>query len=95
MILKLENNINIENSFEVKKNIIDKLSELDGYEDNTLILDFNKIDFMDSTGLGILVSILKRSRSKNIDLKIINISERVYEVFEVTMLDEIFNLEKK
>lgn len=50
---------------------------IDKYEPKTLILDFSKLTFMDSTGIGILLGRYKKFKNKNITIFIKNPSKRV------------------
>jgi len=89
----LDNNIKIENALEVKRLLIKKLEEASNESKKTLVIDFSQVSFIDSTGLGVLVSIHKRSIEQGIQLILKNVSSQVYDVFEITMLDEVFTIE--
>jgi anti-anti-sigma factor len=89
----LERNIKIENALDIKRLLIKKLEEAKDESDKTLIIDFEQVSFIDSTGLGVLVSIHKRSIEQGIQLILKNISPKVHDVFQITMLDEVFTIE--
>ena len=89
----LENNIKIENALDIKRLLIKKLEEAKNESDKKLVIDFEHVSFIDSTGLGVLVSIHKRSIEQGIQLVLKKISPKVYDVFEITMLDEVFTIE--
>ena len=55
-----------------------------------LIVDLDDVDFLDSTGLGVLVARLKVVRSQNGWLKLVCTSEKVLRVFRITGLDKVF-----
>lgn len=55
-----------------------------------LIVDLSDVDFIDSTGLGVLIGALKRVRSHDGDLQLICGDPRIVKVFEITGLDQIF-----
>lgn len=57
-----------------------------------LIIDVQKVDFLDSTGLGVLVGALKRVRADSGSLDIICTQERLLKIFEITGLDKVFGL---
>ncbi len=57
-----------------------------------LILNMGKVDFINSSGLGTLVSILKDVRSANGRLKLSNLAPYVKEIFEITQLTNIFDI---
>ena len=54
-----------------------------------LVVDLAEVTFMDSTGLGVLVRALKRSRELQIRLDLIVTNERVLKVFGITGLDTV------
>ena len=93
MKIILENNIKIENALDVKRLLIKKLEEAKKGSERTLVIDFSQVNFIDSTGLGVLVSIHKRSIEQDVQLILKNISPKVYDIFEITMLDEVFTIE--
>lgn len=57
-----------------------------------LIVDVQKVDFLDSTGLGVLVGALKRVRADGGSLDIVCTQERILKIFEITGLDKVFGL---
>ena len=57
-----------------------------------LIIDVQKVDFLDSTGLGVLVGALKRVRADGGSLDIVCTQERILKIFEITGLDKVFGL---
>jgi anti-anti-sigma factor len=57
-----------------------------------LILNMGKVDFINSSGLGTLVSLLKDVRSANGKMKLINLAPYVKEIFDITQLSNIFEI---
>ena len=57
---------------------------------NIVLVDFQDITFMNSAGLGALVSILKKVRSQGAELFICSLNEQVKMIFELTKMDLIF-----
>ncbi|CAN5198040.1 anti-sigma factor antagonist BldG [soil metagenome] len=58
----------------------------------SLIVDVERVDFLDSTGLGVLVGALKRVRGEGGSLDIVCTHERLLKIFQITGLDKVFGL---
>jgi anti-sigma B factor antagonist len=56
------------------------------------IVDLTQVKFMDSAGLGVLVSGLKTCNKNGGDLVLAGASENVRELFRITRLDTVFKL---
>lgn len=56
------------------------------------VIDLHEVDYIDSGGLGSLVSALRQTRSVEGDIKISGLSEKVRSVFEITRLHRIFEI---
>jgi anti-sigma B factor antagonist len=57
-----------------------------------LALHLAHVSFMDSTGLGALVSTLKAARKANGDISIIAPSSQVQKLFRLTAMDRVFKI---
>lgn len=55
-----------------------------------LVVDFEEVEFLDSTGLGVLVGGLKRVRLRDGSLRIVCTQERLLKVFRITGLTKVF-----
>ncbi len=56
------------------------------------VLDLREVEFLDSTGLGVLVACLKRFRTLGGDLHLVITTDRVRKVFEITGLLSVFGI---
>lgn len=57
------------------------------------IIDMERLSFIDSAGLGILVAVHKRTKERGGQLKIRHAKGPVYKVFEMTRLTTVFDFE--
>jgi len=55
-------------------------------------MDLSKVDYLDSSGLGILVAGLKRSRENGGEVFLVNPKPRIRHVLEVTGLHNVFTI---
>lgn len=70
----------------------ERLIDLVNEGSNRLILDLDGLDFLDSTGLGSIISALKRARTNDGDLRLVCTQGRIRRLFEITALDKAFPL---
>lgn len=62
--------------------------------EDRVILDFAPVEFMASSALGKLVQFQKKSKQYNAKVKLSGISPQIYEVFKITKLHKVFDIEK-
>lgn len=58
--------------------------------DQRLLIDFSRTGYIDSSGLGALVSISKRIREAGGELRLSGLNEDLRSLFELTKLDTLF-----
>lgn len=58
----------------------------------TLLMDLKETTFVDSSGLGTLVSALKKAREKGCDMVVCSINPQVKMLFELTSMDQVFKI---
>ena len=68
----------------------DKLHELIDNEKNKVVVDLSKVNWMNSSGLGILIGGLTTLRYNNGDLKLTRITERIENLLIITKLITVF-----
>jgi len=88
VILSLAGEIDMKCSSELRT----KFMELFKSNPAVLIVDMTEVEFMDSSGLAILVETLKWSRQNNSQLKLVGMVQAVRSVFEISRLDSIFQI---
>lgn len=55
-----------------------------------LVVDMEAVEFLDSTGLGVLVGGLKRVRAHEGSLRLVCTQERILKIFRITGLTKVF-----
>jgi len=69
-----------------------EISEIAVTKPKYLLIDLTDVSFMDSSGLGALVSALKSIRTVDGDMAICSLSEQVQMLFELTSMSKIFKI---
>lgn len=71
----------------------ERLNELINKGEKDFDLDFSNCSFIDSTGLGVLVSIYKKSIEANGTFKLSSVNNpQVLKIFRLTRLDKVFDI---
>ena len=66
--------------------------DLVGKNNYQLVVNLEKVGFLDSTGLGVLVGGLKRVRAHDGSLDLVCTQERILKIFRITGLTEVFGI---
>lgn len=56
------------------------------------LIDLSKVDFVDSAGLGSLLSCLKKAKSGQGDLRVFGLTKSVRSLFELMRMQKIFSI---
>ena len=68
----------------------DKITELVNAGHHTLLIDMEKVEFLDSTGLGVLVGGLKKVRAHDGSMELVCSQDRLLKIFRITGLAKVF-----
>ncbi len=68
----------------------DKLHECIEQNKRKVIIDLSQVDWMNSTGLGILISSYTTLRNNNGDLKLANVTDKIQSLLTITKLISVF-----
>ncbi len=68
----------------------DKVTEMIEQGQSKLVIDLTDVGFMDSSGLGVLVTALKRARERDGQLALVAPEGSVHKVLTITGLDRVF-----
>ena len=79
----------VENRLELKQCVVDEL----GRGERKFRIDFRAAGYVDSSGLGTLVSLSKRIRELHGELRLANLSKDLRSLFQLTRLDALFQID--
>lgn len=88
MTVELEGRLDTTTAPELEKELDAKLDNI-----NTLILKFEKLQYISSAGLRVLLSTQKKMNAKKGSMVIKHLNEMIMEVFEMTGFIDILNIE--
>lgn len=72
--------------------LMDAYREAVREETRGIVLDFTRLDYMNSSGIGLLVTLLVRARRAHQQLSAYGLSDHYRQIFELTRLDEIISV---
>ena len=82
-VFQVNGEINISTSPELKK-------QFEKQPLKKVVVDLEKVNYIDSSGLATLVEILKKTKSQGGSLGLSGLSDKVKSLFEITKLDKLF-----
>ncbi len=82
--------LDIRNSPTFKEKVKEKIIK----ERKNLIINCEQLEYLDSTGLGAFMCILKTTQDYCVEIKLINIMPNIMKLFDITGLKKIFNIEE-
>ncbi len=85
----LDGELDVSTADELKRNLHKLVDE----KNIDIRLNLEKLDYIDSTGLGIMIGILKRLKIENREVYIEKPKNNVRKIFNITGLDKIFKME--
>jgi anti-sigma B factor antagonist len=87
-IVDVEGEIDVYTAPRLRELLIELLT--DGH--HRLVVNMEKVEFLDSTGLGVLVGGLKRVRAHDGSLDLVCTQERILKIFRITGLTKVFEI---
>jgi anti-sigma B factor antagonist len=85
-IVEVGGEIDVYTAPTLREQLIDLVSQ--GHQH--IIVDMERVEFLDSTGLGVLVGGLKRVRAQDGSLRLVCTQERILKIFRITGLEKVF-----
>jgi len=87
-VVDVEGEIDIHTAPRLRELLTDLVSQ-DNYH---LVVNMEKVEFLDSTGLGVLVGGLNRVRAHDGSLDLVCTQERILKIFRITGLTKVFGI---
>ena len=87
-LIEVEGQLIVGNRQELKQQVLEQLE--DG--DQKFVIDFANTGYIDSSGLGVLVSLSKKIREQGGELRLSSLNEDLRTLFELTKLDTLFRI---
>ncbi len=88
-VIEIEDNTVGLNQFNILNDFVSKEMK-DGIRSFTF--DLSKLNSVNSSGLGILISCLKKIKDSGGSLNVINVNEKILKIFKLTKLDNVFDM---
>jgi len=70
-----------------------KLMSLIESDNINILIDGEGLEYIDSTGLGVLMGIYKKIHENNLKIKIKNLRPNIYKLFDITGLNKVFEIQ--
>src|SRR3982075_4214322 len=90
VVVDVEGQLIVGNRQELKQKVLDELER----GEKKFLIDFAKTGYIDSSGLGVLVSLSKKIREQGGELRLAGLNEDLQTLFELTKLDTLFAITK-
>jgi anti-sigma B factor antagonist len=70
----------------------EKLGNILNEDPDRVVVNLADVPYMDSSGVASLVKVLSRVKKQSVPLVLVEMSERVRSIFEITHLDTVFDI---
>ena len=88
LVVSVDGQLVVANRQELKQMVLKALEE----GESRFVVDFSGTGYIDSSGLGVLVSVSKKIREAGGELRLCGLNEDLRMLFELTKLDTLFTI---
>ena len=88
-VVRVAGELDLHTSPQLRDHVLTMVGEGSGMR---IALDLTDVGFLDSSSLGMLVTLLKRIRERDGDLRLVGVSGSPMKVFSLTGLDRVFEI---
>ncbi len=85
-VLTLEGEVDVYTAPVLKEKLVDNIER----GCSNVLVDMERVTFIDSSGLGVLVSALRRARERGGSVRILCTRDNILKIFRITGLDKVF-----
>ncbi|NVJ50774.1 MAG: STAS domain-containing protein [Gammaproteobacteria bacterium] len=83
----LSGEVDLDRSPDARKALLDAVAH-----GQTIVVDMQQVEYIDSSGVASLVEALQASRKNNLEFSLQNVSEPALKVFRLARLEKVFNI---
>jgi anti-anti-sigma factor len=87
-VVAVDGQLIVGNRQELKQRVLDEIER----GERRFLVDFSQTGYIDSSGLGVLVSLSKKIRDAGGELRLAGLNEDLRTLFELTKLDTLFQI---
>ena len=87
-VVDVDGQLIVGNRQELKQKVLDELER----GERKFLVDFTRTGYIDSSGLGVLVSLTKKIRETGGELRLASLNDDLKTLFEQTKLDTLFQI---
>jgi anti-sigma B factor antagonist len=88
VVVDVDGQLIVGNRQELKQKVLDELEK----GERKFLIDFARTGYIDSSGLGVLVSLSKKIREQAGELRLADLNDDLKTLFELTKLDTLFQI---
>ena len=88
VVVDVDGQLIVGNRTELKTKVLEELEK----GARKVLIDFARTGYIDSSGLGVLVSLSKKIREQGGELRLANLNDDLKTLFELTKLDTLFQI---
>jgi anti-sigma B factor antagonist len=89
-VVKISGDIDAYHSAAFKQKVMEHMENTDK---KYIVLDMSEASYIDSAGLGSIVSLIKESKKLEKELVLVSLKKQIKKIFEMTKLDKIIRME--
>ena len=88
VIVAMEGEINVTNANGVRE----ALTKLLAQGERKFLIDFKLVDFVDSSGLAVLIEMVQKLSKVNGKLRVFNVKSKIREIFEIVKIHKLISI---